>query len=85
MVYGYYNQARKLNHKNENPRLCARNSILNQNCASEAKYKLKPVIDEIELRWKEIIEIAYKIVIICFHAHAKKWTPWSEFKTLCQK
>ena len=39
MVYAYYNRARKLNHKNENPRFCARNNILNQNYASEAKFK----------------------------------------------
>ena len=41
MVYGYYNRARKLNHKNEVPRPCAENNILNQKHASEAK--LKPV------------------------------------------
>ena len=37
MVYAYYNQVRKLNHKNEIPRLCAQNNIFNQNHASEAK------------------------------------------------
>ena len=39
MVYDYYNRARKLNHKNEIPRLCAQNNTLNQNHASEAKLK----------------------------------------------
>ena len=28
MVHGYYNRVRQLNHKNENPRLCAQNNIL---------------------------------------------------------
>ena len=39
MVYGYYNRARKLNHKNEIPRLCTQNNILNQNHADEVKLK----------------------------------------------
>ena len=39
MVHSYYNRARKLTHKNEFPRLCARNNILDQNHASTAKLK----------------------------------------------
>ena len=43
----------KLNHKNEIPRLCSQNNILNQNYVSEAK--LNRLLDEIELKRKEII------------------------------
>ena len=39
MVHSYYNRARQLNHKNEKPRLCTRNNILNQNHTSKAKLK----------------------------------------------
>ena len=39
MVHDYYNRTRKLNDKNENPRLCARNNTLKQNHASTAKLK----------------------------------------------
>ena len=36
---GIYNGARKHKHKNEKPRLCAKNSISNQNHASTANLK----------------------------------------------
>ena len=39
MVHGHYNRARKHNHENENPKLCARNNILNQNHAIAAELK----------------------------------------------
>ena len=54
VVDSYYNRARKLNHKNKIPRLCAQNYVLNQNHASEAKLKNR-LLDEIELERKEII------------------------------
>ena len=47
IVYGYNNRVRKVNHKNENPSLCARYNILNQDYAS--KGKLKQLLNEIDL------------------------------------
>ena len=47
MVYSYYNRVRKVNHKNENPSLCARYNILNLKYAS--KGKLKQLLDEIDV------------------------------------
>ena len=49
IVYGYYNQVRKVNHKNENPGLCTRYNILNQNYASKGKlnsYSMKLTLNE---------------------------------------
>ena len=47
IVYGYYNRARKVNHKNKNPSHCAQHNILNRNYAS--KGKLKQLLSEVDL------------------------------------
>ena len=46
MVYSYYNRVRKVNHENENPSLCARYNILNQNYASKGKLKQLLTLNE---------------------------------------